>query len=203
MKYGFLLGLLLLPGYAAAVDTQELIKAYYHCGMSKYLPGSGAFLSKANEEPAATNVLTNHCAKEYGALKASLMAFEKEHQKLETALAKGTNDPAPLVKFSASETLRGHLEYARDQVRLLMRLDRFASCWTFKAGEYVRGTDESAEAILDASVLACSDDRERLREMTKVVYLTDTDAQLERGVQIARQRVTKYILDERLKRRAK
>lgn len=195
--------LVTVPAPSLAADSRDQINAYYQCGMREYRPGSGAFVDEENEVSGATFLITNYCSKEYEALKKFLLKRETEMQKFEKALPKNLRPSTPQTTFSASETLRGHFDYLRNQVQFLMRLDRFVSCWTFKAGEYVRGTKESAETILDASNLACAKSREKLRDITAAVYPGETDAQFERAIQVARQRVTKYVLDERMKRQAK
>lgn len=195
MRHFLLLALVLFSAVSAVADTRALIRSYYNCGMSKYLPGSGALLSVGDEEQAAINLLNKNCVAEFEALKQELFAFEKQNNEFEKT------SKIKLTPFSAATTLQGHVEYARDDIRMLMRLDRLTHCWQFRAGEYVRGTKESSEVILDASLLSCPEEHGHLREILKVLAMDD--AQLERTLQIARQRVTKYILDERLKQKGK
>ena len=188
MRHLLLLVIAFSSSVVMAADIQALIGAYYNCGMSKYSPGDGVFIRPEDEVLGSTNLLAKHCMNDYEALKQSLIAFEK----------------ATTIKVPpsyAATTLQGHLEHARNNIRFLMRLDRLAFCWEFKAGEYVRGTKESTESILDASLLGCPEDYNRLKEIIKMLSMAD--AQMDRALQIARQRVTKYILDERLKQKGK
>lgn len=183
---------------ATAGSIESVIDAYYHCGMSHYIPYSGAYISIGDEEKAALYLLEHSCAKEYEALKDSLTSYEKERSKL----PKGEKDEMArlgLPEFSVTTTLEGHQKYARDEIRYLFRVDRLTDCWIANAGKYVRGTKESAETILDASLLDCRDEQAQLKEIVAAIYFDKADEKQTQSIQIAKQRVNKYILDERLK----
>jgi hypothetical protein len=195
MKLILLLFALAFPYIGAAADPQALIRAYYGCGMANYPPGLAPFVSLEDEETYARAILTKKCSKEFEDLRQDLTQFKEQSKSFAKIAGIKESD------FSVEDTLRGHTEYARDDIRFLMRLDRLSSCMEFKAQEYARSTREASEPILDASLASCADDHRRVSEIAKALLMSD--AQAEKAIVILRQRAMKVVLDQRVKQSTK